>query len=443
MGVNSWQWHGSLIIVSWLVMIEGAVAGIAVPGAADPSAAGQALTGQKLVANAAWWGFDEEDSTQYVQAAIDSGAPRVVIPYVGAPWIVRPITLRSNQEILFEPGVLVLAKRGEFKGRGDSLFSAVDVSNVTLRGYGATLRMWKEDYQGKAYEKAEWRMTLDFDGCRHVRVEGLRLESSGGDGIYVGATSELPYCHDVIIRDVICDDHHRQGISVISAVDLLIENCVLSNTGGTAPQAGIDFEPNHANEKLVNCVLRNCRMADNRGAGVLLYLKNLSRATTPVSLLVENCLITGGSDAGIAVGVVKDDGPTGWIEFRNCIIDGPRKCGAYLYDKSAGSAELRFVNCHWRDTWHGMKSLDKNVRVPVLISLQRDAITMSHGGITFKNCHVYDDGDRPALVVENDANDAGARALHGEIIVHNPHGARMELGPKPADDIDLGVVEAK
>jgi polygalacturonase len=112
--------------------------------------------------------------------------------------------------------------------------------------------MWKEDYQSEEYRKAEWRMGISLRGCSDVTVEGLSIEKTGGDGVYIGATQEQPFCRDVTIRDVECVDNHRQGISVISAENLLIENCLFAKTDGTAPQAGIDLEPNGPDERLVN-----------------------------------------------------------------------------------------------------------------------------------------------------------------------------------------------
>lgn len=324
--------------------VTASLAAMAAPNA-DKVAQVQAGTEKRAVAS--WWGFNADDSTEFVQAAIDSGAAQVVVPYVGAPWVVRPIKLRSDLELIFEPGVVVLAKPGEFKGKGDSLFSVSDASNISIRGYGATLRMRKADYQSEAYEKAEWRMTLDFTGCTNIKVEGVRLESSGGDGIYIGCTAKQPYCRDVTIRDVVCHDHHRQGISVIGAVNLLIENCVMSGTSGTAPEAGIDLEPNGPDERLENCVIRNCIFEDNAGAGMLVYVRPLSCESAPLSILFENCYVRSGKDAGIAVGAVKDDGPKGTIEFRNCTVENTQGSGAYVYDKVAENARVRFVDCKW------------------------------------------------------------------------------------------------
>ena len=148
----------------------------------------------------------------------------------------------------------------------------------------------------------------------------------------------------MIIRDVQCRNHHRQGISVISAVNLLIENCTLTGTRGTAPQAGIDLEPNSENEKMTNVVVRNCTMADNAGAGILVYLKPMRSTTEPVSILFENCHVSSGDDQGIAVGAVGDDGPGGKIEFLDCTVENTKNGGSYVYDKSA-PVKVRFTSC--------------------------------------------------------------------------------------------------
>lgn len=394
----------------------------------DSKAAAEVCADARHTASAAWWGFDQDDATACLQQAIDSGVPRLVIPYMGTPWIIRPVTLRGNLELELEPGVVILAKKGAFKGKGDSLFTASNCENITLRGYNARMRMRKADYQSDAYEKAEWRMTLDFGGCTNIRIEGLTLESSGGDGIYIGATDKQPFCKDVLIRDVTCRSHHRQGISVISAVNLLIENCVLAGTRGTAPQAGIDLEPNRENEKLVNVIVRNCTLFGNGGAGILVYLKPMRATTEPVSILFENCHVRSGQDQGIAIGAIGDDGPAGLIEFRNCTVENTRKGGAFIYDKSASAAEVRFVNCKWRHVATTHKKA-----APLLVTLMRDSITKKHGGIFFKNCVVHDTLDRPVLKAEEDKGEKGAHHIRGTLLREGPGNARIALSPESTD----------
>ncbi len=247
--------------------------------------------GERTTANAGWWSRDQEDDTAALQAAIRSGARRVIIPNIGRAWVIEPIQLESNQEIVFEKGVVIEARRGKFLGPEDSLFTARDKENIVLRGKGASWVMRKQDYRNAPYPKAEWRMCLCLVGCRNIEVSGLRLAGSGGDGIYIGRTEKNAGCVGIHLRRVVCDDNYRQGISVISARNLLVERCVLRGTEGTAPSAGIDFEPNKPDEFLVNCVVRNCLIERNAYYGLLFVEGNLTEKSEPVSIRVDSCRV--------------------------------------------------------------------------------------------------------------------------------------------------------
>ena len=182
------------------------------------------------------FGYDPSDSTRFLQQALDCGAEKVILDRQSGPWITQPLKMRSHTELVFEPGVELLAKRGAYKGLRDYLLELPYCTNVTIRGgAGSTMRMWKKDYQGPDYKHGEWRYALRIFHCENVLVEGLTIVESGGDGI--GVTGR-----NITIRNCVCDRNHRQGISVFNVENLLIEDCVLRGTSGTAPQSGIDFE---------------------------------------------------------------------------------------------------------------------------------------------------------------------------------------------------------
>ena len=395
--------------------------------------------------NAADYGFQAEDSTAALQAAIDSGAKTVVVPYLGGPWIIRPVKLRSNLELIFEPGVLVLAKKGEFQGPGDSLFTAMDATNLVIRGYGATLRMRKRDYQNPPYKKAEWRMGIAVRGCKNVLIEGVRVESSGGDGFYVDGGGTRRWSEDVVIRNAVAHDNHRQGISVISAVNLLLENCTFSATGGTAPEAGIDLEPDTADQRLVNCVIRNCVFEDNAGDGIQVHLGPMTRASAPVSIRFENCHSRLGKAgmtpadftdvdqrgaAGMSVGAIKDDGPQGTIEFIHCTSENTGREAVRVYAKSSLNARVRFVNCSWKNPWVAAHRNSSGLRTPVLITQPRPVSTQRIGGIDFEDCRVYDFVARPAVVFDEARSSLGVFDLRGQITAKGPGEAWMRAGPE-------------
>jgi hypothetical protein len=241
--------------------------------------------------SAAWWGFDQADGTRSLQAAFDSGARTILVPYMGSPWIVsRTLDIRSGSEILLEPGVVLLAAAGAFRETGESLLRSADTRDFSLLGYGAAIRMRKRDYQAAPYEPGQWRHGITLRGVSHALIAGVSIESSGGDGVYIG-TSSHQASEDLVLRDLDIVDNHRQGISVISARGLLIENCLIAGTSGTRPMAGIDFEPNANDPGFQDCVVSNCRIEHNAGYGILLVLKNLDADSAPVSIQLRGCSI--------------------------------------------------------------------------------------------------------------------------------------------------------
>lgn len=236
------------------------------------------------------FGYDPVDSTRFLQAALDSKLPKIVVDRQKGPWVTKPLWGKSNQTVVFEDGVELVAKRGEFHGKTDILLEYHAATNVTLLGYGATLRMWKVDYTNAAkYAWSEWRHGLSFHSCSNVVVKGLSVVSSGGDGIYLGEAGSRGPNRDVVIRDVYCLGNNRQGISVITADGLLIENTVMNDTFGTPPASGIDFEPNGPEQYLTRIVMRHCTMENNQGFGLDFSKWLLDNSSPPMDILVESC----------------------------------------------------------------------------------------------------------------------------------------------------------
>lgn len=381
-----------LSTVPWIIVMLTVVASAAEPQT-NPQAIQEVIAGRSKVAQAAWWGFQPDDSTRTLQAAINSGAQKVVVQKMDSPWIVDKIELASNQEIEFEAGVVVLAKEGAFHGKADALLSAWNKSSITLTGHGATLQMRRADYDGKDYSKAEWRHVLNLHGCSKVTVSGLTLADSGGDGIYLGTGNGGATNRDIVIKDVVCDRNYRQGISVITAENLLIENCVLRNTAGTAPAAGIDFEPNHSRERLVNCVMRNCLIENNQGLALHVYARAFDATTVPMSIRIEKC-VTRGSNARSA-SIITSCGPSGpargTIDLVDCRFEESGKAGITVGSNSARGTKIRLVNCVLAD------ASDSPVSTPPIMFSSSQGDEQEIGGVEFAGLTVRERTTRPLM----------------------------------------------
>ena len=249
------------------VFILAAVCAAATAFAADPAKVAAVEKGELKEAKASWWGFDPADSTAALQAAFDSKATKLVIDRQASPWIVEPVFVRAGKEIVFEEGAELQAKRGAYHELRACMLNVVKAKGVTIRGLGkgGILRMHKKDYQDKTqYKLGEWRHALNVEESDDLLVENMNIFSSGGDGIY------LRQVNNAKVRRVLCDDNHRQGLSIIGGHDILLEDSEFNRTKGTSPQSGLDIEPNYPEEPLCGIVVRNCRFKDNFRWGILI-----------------------------------------------------------------------------------------------------------------------------------------------------------------------------
>lgn len=442
---------------------------------AEPEKVDAVARGELKEAYAHWWGYDPEDSTTYLQAALDSGVSRLIISAMEGPWIVEPLFIKGDDlEVVFEAGAVIEAKRGAFRGKNDSLLTIEERKNIRLIGRGAVFRMHKEDYWAPPYAKAEWRNTLAVRGAEGIHIEGITFYNSGGDGIYLGATREHPYVKDVVIRAVVCDANNRQGLSVISADNLLVEQSVFSNTIGTAPMAGIDLEPNRSNQRMKDVVIRNNLFLNNSQLGMHMWLSCLNEESEPISITIENNTIIGG-EIGIHLASFRDNGPGGFVDIRGNRILNSRHAGILVRRISTESGvEVYFTdNVLWNTSHqepHSAEVIDIYQRAmgtkpnwwggnsaAVVLTAQRD-IPQYQGGVSFSGDVVFHYSDQPVIRmigtsgqrwVERFANEdenkqpetgfLGWKNVWGEFLVVGSGSREVEI-TSPTTDVDLRIV---
>lgn len=257
-----------------------------------------------------------DNDTEFLQALLDSPNREIIIPKKEGPWCTEPLFLNAeNKLIIFEEGCEIAALPGGFQGRGDCLLTLENCRNISLKGYGASLTMRRTDYDSKPYAKGEWRHGIALDSCENITIEGLRISETGGDGVYIGQKSEMMN-KDVTLKNLNLTKNYRQGVSVIAAEGFLMEGCTVTATKGTAPSAGIDFEPNSGTGGFINCVVRDCLFEGNSGPGIIVYPVKLAGSGKRVEIRVENCISKKNFLSVSIYGVPKDI--TGFIEFVNC-----------------------------------------------------------------------------------------------------------------------------
>ena len=401
------------------------------------------------------FGDNEMEATDVFYAAINNAAhDTVVVDYIGAgKWITDIIYVwRNDLTLIFEPGVIVEAK--ENFGCG-SLFMINSMQNIAFIGYGATLQMHKAEYEaGYPEDNCQFRNCISVNGCKNLKVYGLTLKDSGGDGIYLGhgALDFMPYCENVHIKDCVMDNNFRQGISITTSVNVLIENCDIKNTGnslGVFPECGIDIEPDYAWAKLENLTIRNCRITDNKRWGILQYYYIQDETSPPYSINIENNYIANNgvdrvnwsSDEGGGLRIQVVGGmPSGQINIKNCLIENELGPGLRVL-KKADQINVNIENCVFRDV---MNVSANNYENPLWIegSYTQGETSSVNGGVHFQDILVIDDEDRPIITYIEiyESGGVGAKDISGHLIGVNPFGISSNWGNNPIN-ITLAITE--
>lgn len=153
-------------------------------------------------------------------------------------------------------------------------------NNVKINGGGSIIGD-KLNHYGK---KGEWGMGIFVWDGRNVTISNINISDCWGDCIYIGGNSD-----NVRIDNCLLNNGRRQGISITSCGQVEIYNCQITNIKGTAPETGIDIEPN-AGKTVNDVIIRDVKLINCIG-GILAYGYENNASIGNIS--VENCAIFG------------------------------------------------------------------------------------------------------------------------------------------------------
>lgn len=329
--------------------------------------------------------YQPDDATEAIQAALDGPSKEVIIPYVGRPWTVQPLHLRSNKSVVIQPNVILAAKPDSFHGKYDCLLRGDEVFNCSIHAFGAILRMRRDDYTNPDnYDVSEHRHCLGLFSCRNIAVYGLSAQAAGGDGIYVGSvfqTTRKP-SDRVSIKDCHCQDNYSQGMSIVSGVDIDVSRCTFEASVGTPPQCGLDIEPAFPEDKVDHVAIIACRASYCRGGGFSIQLQALTAASNVFHIILQSCWTAHQSSHSLLTVLPPYHQPRGIINLSDCVFEASNGFAWYGRWPLASEVDLRLDNCTWSrlDGKHPTVALERSASQGLIQadSIQFDSCTLLH-----------------------------------------------------------------
>lgn len=281
-----------------------------------------------------------DDTDAFVAALTAAVGGTLVVPAIELT--LRPVTVPSNLRIEMAAGTVLKAKSGF--GPNDRLLNITNATNVTIMGNGATVQMPKSEYK-----EGEQRHGVFIFGSSDVQIHDLVSRDSGGDGFYIGRSGK-PGTHSrrILLNNCRAINNRRQGLSIVSGEDIEVRGGIYESTTGTAPQYGIDIEPNNSDDVIRNVRLLGVRTRNNRGGGLLIVLQSyanradVSASVEVVDFTSEQDGLQGGS-AGIRLagfGGTWGNSVSGQVKIRNARILNPGHSGIRLDRWDADHAPL-------------------------------------------------------------------------------------------------------
>lgn len=273
---------------------------------------------------------DDTEAIKIAVTAIKDGVRTLHIP-CGTYLVSENIELVSNMTLEGE-GDNSIIKRIGTDLESYNVISCNGLENVTIKNLHI-----RGDRGEHAGETGEWGMCIGIRGCNNITVKDCKLTDAWGDGVYVGTYNNAP-CTNTIIENCIIDNNRRQGISVINSDKLLVRGCVITNTKGTNPEAGIDFESNYTTDICTNNIVENCIFVGNAGGCIV-----IGNHTVPYEITVKGCTST--DRVGVVMyGTTVDGVSGGYLSISDCNFRNNTRCFV-IYGKSSSGLPVRIKNC--------------------------------------------------------------------------------------------------
>lgn len=233
------------------------------------------------------------DYTFFLQQALEKHA-KVIMPNFSVLINKNGLKVPSNRVVFFPEKAWV-----KFQG------PAKEKLNDVLKIYNAeNIQLINPKVEGSKYstipQEGQWSAGICLLNSRNISITNLRIKNTYGDGLFIGS-EDGGFCTNVVVKGGWIDNARRNGLSITSGKNVVVNRLLISNTSGHDPEAGVDVEPSWEKDRIENVVLKNIYTFNNKQAGIAVNMNALNVPTDQeaktISLTIDGHIDVGSNHA--------------------------------------------------------------------------------------------------------------------------------------------------
>lgn len=225
------------------------------------------------------------DDTVALQKALDAGireipAGRYLIDAS------QGLYIRDNVAVKADPNAVLVCKPNALPR-----YYILQLTGAKASWSGGQVLGDRDSHTYTSGNTHEWGFGVNMAGDGSTLTDCV-IDGCTGDGIRVVGDY-------VTLRNVKSKRNRRQGVSIFACKGFRAYDCEFSDTKGTAPQAGVDFEPDSG--AVIDAVMENCVAKNNTTAGFLAWVR--AEVAGNVEVTLKNCSTEGNANGIQAKGL--------------------------------------------------------------------------------------------------------------------------------------------